>query len=114
MYLFLKKTYCLPETRALLRKHMRKISEENIKPYFSWSSWKSSFFKQKTLVFCKEQVFVKNHLSVFFSEVLGKLASGRLPPDPKTNPNLKPSTGGNLLGQSSGGNFTGYNFPVTL
>ena len=35
--------------------------EKNIKRYFSWSSWMSSFFKQKTLIFCKEQVLVKNH-----------------------------------------------------
>ena len=47
--------------------HMCKISRKNMKSYFSWSSWKSSFFKQKTLLFCKDQVFVKNHLSVFFS-----------------------------------------------
>ena len=82
---------------------MRKISGKNIKPYFSWSSWKSPFFKQETLVFCKELVFVKNHLSVFFSGLLGKFPPGRLPsqkiaPDPKPNPNPNPNTGENLLG----------------
>ena len=168
MYLFLKKTCCLPETRAfilkdqnfwgfqlsrvycfslkfaykkrvkkiafflnkqiletktktkqkithtgfqaLLRKHMRKISGENIKPYFSWSSWKSSFFKQKTLVFCKEQVFVQNHLPVFFSAVLGKLASGRLPPTLKLTQILSLAQGGICWGQSSGEQFYGGQF----
>ena len=94
--------------------HMRKISGKNIKPYFSWSSWKSSFFKQETLLFCKELVFVKNHLSVFFSGLLGKFPPGRLPsqkiaPDPKPNQNPYPSTG-----EFVGGNCTGGTFPVTF
>ena len=39
--------------------YMRKISGKNSKPYFRWSSWKSLFYKQKTLFFAKTRSLSK-------------------------------------------------------
>ena len=38
---------------------MRKISWKNSKPYFSWSSWKFSFFKQNTWFLVKNKPLLK-------------------------------------------------------
>ena len=39
--------------------HLCKISWKNSKPYFSWSSWKFSFFKQKTWFLVKNKSLSK-------------------------------------------------------
>ena len=47
--------------------HMQKFQGKIVNPTLVGAPGSLFFFKQKTLVFCKEQVCVKNLLSVYFN-----------------------------------------------